>query len=194
MRGLPVLRGEGVVLRPLELERERAQAHHRWRNDRDIMRWHYIRPRTSYRDERERLRRLLDSPDDRGWDVFTEAPGAEPAHVGYLVLRVASRDHAHAEVSITIGERAAWGRGIGRKALSLVLDHAFSEAERLHKVFLNVAAANERAVRCYRSLGFVLEGRKREHLRIDGAWVDDLCMSILDREWLAGAGAKRGDP
>lgn len=201
MRGLPVLAGKKCTLRPFEPKRDRARAHFRWRNDHQVMHWHYLHPRTELRDERMRIQRLIESQDDWAWDIFAReaAPGQE-THVGYLVLHIPNHAHRHGEFAITVGERAYWGRGIGREAIALLLDRAFSKEGGLHRVFLNVAALNERGLRCYRALGFVEEGRKREHLLVDGKWVDDLTMSVLDREWLvrhalAGTGrAERRTP
>ena len=185
MRSLPTLAGEKVILRPFDGSKERARAHQRWRNDSSVMRWHYVRPRTDLSEERSRIRRLQDSLDDWAWDIFASGPDGTWTHVGYVILHLASRVHRHGELAITVGETTFWGRGVGREALALVIDRAFSDEQRLHRVFLNVAASNERAVRCYRALGFVEEGRKREHLLVDDRWEDDLVMSVLDREWSA---------
>jgi hypothetical protein len=63
-----------------------------------------------------------------------------------------------------------------------MLDHAFTELG-LHRVALTVFAFNERAVRSYRSVGFVLEGRAREAIWREGRWWDEISMSLLDSEW-----------
>lgn len=198
MRSLPTLAGEKVILRPFDGSKDRARAHQRWRNDATVMRWHYVRPRTDLAEERSRIKRLIDSTDDWAWDIFAAAPDGAWAHVGYVIFHVQSRVHRHGELAITIGERGTWGRGIGRETLALVIDRAFSSEGGMHRVFLNVAASNERAVRCYRALGFVEEGRKREHILVDDRWEDDLIMSVLDREWSArkakAAMARSGGP
>ena len=73
-------------------------------------------------------------------------------------------------------------RGIGTRALRLVLDHAFGTVG-LHRVGLEVYAHNPRAVHVYRKLGFVLEGTLREALLLDGRWVDCHVMGLLHHEW-----------
>jgi len=46
------------------------------------------------------------------------------------------------------------------------------------KVELLVRATNERAIRLYRALGFVEEGRFRDRVRLpDGTLVDDIAMA-----------------
>jgi hypothetical protein len=46
-----------------------------------------------------------------------------------------------------------------------------------------VFAFNPRARRVYEKAGFVAEGVLRDALRYDGAWVDEIVMSILAPEW-----------
>lgn len=74
------------------------------------------------------------------------------------------------------------GKGIGREAIKLVLSHAFGTMG-LHRVDLRVLAFNERAIRCYRSCGFVEEGREREAARIGNEWFDDVIMGLLATEY-----------
>ncbi len=52
-------------------------------------------------------------------------------------------------------------------------------------------AFNERAIRSYRKVGFILEGRAREAIWRDGRHWDELQMSILEGDWAAIRG-KRG--
>jgi len=54
-----------------------------------------------------------------------------------------------------------------------------------------VFAFNERAVRSYRSAGFVEEGRLRGAIARDGGWWDEIQMGILREEWLAAQAADR---
>jgi RimJ/RimL family protein N-acetyltransferase len=76
------------------------------------------------------------------------------------------------------------GQGLGTEVTRLVLAHAFGEM-RLHQVGLRVLAFNDRAVRCYESCGFRVEGRERETTRVDGEWHDDLIMGVLAPEFRA---------
>lgn len=85
---------------------------------------------------------------------------------------------------ITIGEKDCWGRGCGTEATRLMLDHAFGTLG-LHRVALAVFAFNERAIRSYRKIGFVEEGRSREAIWRDGSFWDEIQMSMLEQEWRA---------
>ena len=102
--------------------------------------------------------------------------------IGTCALSQLDPDNGSALFHITIGEKDTWGRGYGTEATRLMLDHAFTELG-LHRVALTVFAFNERAVRSYRSVGFVVEGRAREAIWREGRWWDEISMSLLDSEW-----------
>lgn len=87
-----------------------------------------------------------------------------------------------ARLAIGFLDPAKLGKGLGRKVVRLVLRHAFEDL-RLHRVDLRVLAYNVRAIRCYRSCGFVEEGREREAALVAGERHDDLIMGILSHEF-----------
>lgn len=89
------------------------------------------------------------------------------------------------ELGIGIGDHDYWGRGYGRDALRVLLDYAF-RLRNLHKVWLQVHAINERAVRAYRACGFVEEGRLRQHAWGNGQYADVVQMGILRGDWEEG--------
>ncbi len=86
------------------------------------------------------------------------------------------------ELGITIGDKDYWGQGYGRDAVGVLLDYAF-RLRNFRRVWLEVHAGNERAIRTYRACGFVEEGQMREHAWLDGGYVDMIYMGILRDEW-----------
>jgi RimJ/RimL family protein N-acetyltransferase len=86
------------------------------------------------------------------------------------------------ELGIIIGDKAYWGRGYGREAVSLLLQYAFQYRNQ-HKVWLRVNATNERAMRAYRACGFLEEGRQRSQVWSDGRHIDLVLMGVLREEW-----------
>ena len=102
--------------------------------------------------------------------------------VGTCAFSQLDGDNGSALYHITIGEKDAWGQGYGTEATRLMLGHAFRTMG-LHRVALFVFEFNERAIRAYKSCGFVLEGRSRESIHRDGQWWDELAMSVLESDW-----------
>ena len=108
------------------------------------------------------------------------------ALVGTVRLHTHVPADARAQVAIGMLSARYIGRGLGQEALGLVLDHAFG-ALGLRRVGLRVLATNERALRSYRALGFLEEGRERQSARTDDGWQDDVIMGLLASEWRARA-------
>jgi RimJ/RimL family protein N-acetyltransferase len=118
------------------------------------------------------------SADDRPWFAI-EADGKYIGGCGLFHFDWTART---GEIGIGIGDPAYRGRGYGRDAVRVLLDYAF-RLRNLHRVWLTVHANNERAIRCYRACGFVEEGRLREHVWVNGQYVDSVCMGLLRDEW-----------
>lgn len=70
------------------------------------------------------------------------------------------------------------GRGIGRALMAAAIDAADRWLNIL-RIELEVYADNERAIKLYESLGFVVEGRKRMNAFRDGQYVDSLVMGRI---------------
>jgi len=102
--------------------------------------------------------------------------------VGTCAFSQLDADNGSALYHITIGEPDVWGSGYGTEATRLMMDHAFGTLG-LHRVALFVFEFNERAIRAYQRVGFVLEGRARQSVRREDRWWDELAMSMLDTDW-----------
>ncbi|HYC07291.1 MAG TPA: GNAT family protein [Candidatus Binatia bacterium] len=113
--------------------------------------------------------------------------------IGSCAFSQLDGDNGTALYHITIGEKDCWGHGYGTEATRLMLGHAFDNLG-LHRVGLTVFAFNERAIRSYRKVGFIVEGRSRESILRDGRYWDEVSMSILDHEWQAITAAGRVGP
>lgn len=122
-----------------------------------------------------------------GRDGMAFAIEADGQFIGQCALFNRQMVHGTAELGITIGDKAYWGRGYGREAVGLLLEYAFVY-ENIRKVWLQVWANNPRAIRSYLASGFVEEGRLRRHVWSRGAYVDLIEMGVLREEWRAAHG------
>ena len=109
---------------------------------------------------------------------------ADDRLIGLTNLEISNWNQREAWVAIGLGQRVDWGQGYGSDAMRVILRHAFAELN-LDRVSLNLFGYNERALRSYLKVGFVVEGRQRERLRRDGQRWDMIYMGMLREEWLA---------
>jgi len=137
-------------------------------------------PRPFERIEKDFEREVSEPPRDRT-NFAIEADGECIGTCGLFNIDWTAR---HAELGIGIGDKEYWGRGYGRETVGLLLDYAF-RLRNLRRVWLEVHSANERAMRAYRSCGFVGEGRMREHVWLGGRYVDNVIMGVMQKEWEA---------
>jgi len=90
--------------------------------------------------------------------------------------------HRNAEWGIFIGRAEEWGKGLGREVARAMLGYAF-ETLNLHRVYLRVNADNERGIRAYKGAGFIEEGTLRQHIYVEGEYLDMVQMGILRTDW-----------
>ncbi|MQA08532.1 MAG: GNAT family N-acetyltransferase [Pseudonocardiaceae bacterium] len=78
-----------------------------------------------------------------------------------------------------------WGRGYATDAIRTMLNFAFDRLD-LHRVTAAIGPGNAASLAIVERLGFVHEGRLRDHVFTNGAWRDSLLYSILRPEWRPG--------
>jgi RimJ/RimL family protein N-acetyltransferase len=74
-------------------------------------------------------------------EIWHEQKWKAVGNIGFIAVNQQARN---AEVGLFIGEKELWGKGIGTKALSLILDYGFFTLN-FHRIYLRVYALNERA-------------------------------------------------
>ena len=168
--------GRKVHLRPL-LESDAAECW-AWFNDPDVRRTLAIRalPNTE-----AASRAFIHSLDPRRDQAFAIMTREGDVYVGNCALHLIHPVDRHAALGLVIGRKDQWGKGFGTEAVRLLCRYAFDELN-LHRVALSAYAINERGLRLYARVGFKIEGRLREHVFIEGRYVDEVMMGLLRGE------------
>ncbi|MBS1697240.1 MAG: GNAT family N-acetyltransferase [Actinobacteria bacterium] len=139
------------------------------------------RPAALTREEyRARIAAAVTDPD--GTILFVIEVDGEP--VGTVGLFGIDELARHGEMGIALVPSAR-GRGIGTEAVRQILEFGFVRGN-LRRVHLEVIASNAAAIRAYEKVGFVVEGRQREHAWVRGHYEDMVRMGVLRAEWAAG--------
>ena len=175
MPGPVFISGERVELRVTE--REDVEFLQRARSDPELRRpLTYTEPRT-----REQIEEFYENTiaADNGDANFLVCVPDRDEPVGEANLFRVEDDHA--EIAYWLVPEAR-GEGFATEAAGLLLDYAF-ETRGLHKVFARVVAFNEASAALLERLGFVEEGRLRDHLYLDGDYRDVSLFGLLRGEW-----------
>ncbi len=164
----PTLAGERVRLRPLRRDDEPSL--------REILAEPGVAKWWGTLSAEEAAEELFD-PDERWFAI--ELDGTLVGAIGYG--EVMTPDYRHASIDLFIcGEHQ--GRGIGTDALRTLAGYLF-DVRGHHRLTIDPATANERAIRAYGRVGFRPVGVMRAYERgRDGTWHDGLLMDLLAGE------------
>lgn len=114
------------------------------------------------------------------------APG--PQSAGWRSWAITSWDGHGGDRAIGyVLERAAWGRGVAREAVSAVIDRLFAEGQR--RIFADTDPENAASIALLTRLGFMLEGHLRAEWETHIGVRDSLIFGLLRGEW-GGAGSR----
>ena len=164
-----------------------------------VLTGHAVRLRPAEPADHARLATILDEPSVRRWWTPSGPAGAaadwlEPGGqiafviehdgevVGSLQFEEAEDgDYRSAGIDLFLTTDVQ-GRGLGPDAIRTVARYLIDERGH-HRLTIDPAAANERAIRAYRRVGFRPVGLMREYERgQDGTWHDGLLMDLLAGE------------
>lgn len=178
--------GQNIVLRAYR--EADIPAMYKWNQDKDTTQWmgpRFRQPR-SLEDISASVHSIMDKPPADG-AFFVIAERSSEAYLGGIDLTSIDLVDRNAVVSLVVATLALRNRGIGRAALGLLMDFAFTRLK-LHKLELGVNANNHAAIACYQKLGFTVEGIIRDHSFIDGSYSDLYRMGIVETEYVAYPG------
>jgi aminoglycoside 6'-N-acetyltransferase len=90
-------------------------------------------------------------------------------------------DYRHANIDLFLG--TAWqGQGLGADTVRTLARWLFEERGH-HRITIDPAVANERAIRAYERVGFKRVGVMRRYERgVDGEWHDGLLLDLLPED------------
>lgn len=175
--------GNKTGLRPFEdplTDAESARVY-RWSRDEELLRWSGGSPTDLTLEEfREQLRREHNrAPSERRAFFLVTRGGELIGRAGCFAI-----DHKkkQGELGILIGERAYWGKGVGRDAVTTMLRYLF-ETTTLERINLFTFSENIRAQRCFAACGFRSLGTAR-HLSPDIGEFYGIEMEITRQEFL----------
>lgn len=164
----PVLRGPRVALRPA-VTGEQALLATRIASDAEASPW--------WGTDDEKIEGWLEDPEST---VYVISVGDDD--VGIIQYEEQTDpDYHYAGIDISVFE-AYLGKGYGTEALRVLAKYLFEERGH-HRLHIDPAASNARAIHAYEKVGFKPVGIMRRYERgPDGEWRDGLLMDLLAEE------------
>lgn len=138
--------------------------------------WTPLLARTAFK---QKFEQRINEPKD---DMKYFALDHDGQFVGVLQLALIDHYERRAVISIVLGAKALWGRGIASTALRLLLDYAFT-VHGLERVYAEVWGFNTRSQRLMERVGFQKEGILRQHELHNGVRQDLHVYGILKPEF-----------
>lgn len=178
----PVLRGEGVLLRPAEMRDYEEWVALRERSRGFLVPWEPVWPaddltRSAFR---RRVRAQTEEIErDEAYPFFIFDDGE--TLVGGITIGQVSRGVAQtATLGYWMGQPFA-GKGYMSRAVRAIVHYSFSSL-RLHRLEAACLPHNDASAELLQSVGFTREGYARAYLRIAGAWQDHLLYGMLEND------------
>lgn len=156
--------GDAIFLRPLSAD-DITETYLRWLTDPEIGRFLETRHRPqTMQTIREFVERVNARDDEFLFGICLRDDGR---HIGNIKVGPVKQNHSLADVSLLIGERDCWGKGIATDAIRAISRFAFQSMGILK---LNAAAyaENRGSISAFLRAGYTQEGLRRKHYMLDG--------------------------
>jgi len=176
----PVVEGKLIRLRPPRPEDAAVMI--TWFEDMEVTRFLLLRHPPGIEAEKEWLDKLSRDPNEILWVI--EHQGSA---VGATGIHAIDWKNGFGTTGTVIGDKTAWGQGIGRELMQLRTRYVFSQLplRKLKSAYLDGNAASARA---QTAAGYREVGRYREDMWIDGSWRDHVLTEVLRQDWEKGQG------
>ena len=170
-----MLEGKNVVLRQLKISDWEKSL--QWRNNLAIkqMAMMHSFPVTEFV-EREWYESVMKSKSDR--TIYFTVTTEDDNPIGFVSLTNINYQNRNCYLGIVIGETKNQGKGFGRESIELLIQYAFNTLN-LIKISLEVVEKNFAAIKLYKSLGFVEEGKLKKHHYCNGDFLDVIVFSLF---------------
>jgi len=76
------------------------------------------------------------------------------------------------------------GKGLMSEAIQRAVKYMFEE-QNLHRIMANYMPSNIRSAKLLQNLGFIIEGKAKNYLLINGQWEDHILTSLTNHQWIA---------
>ena len=152
----------------------------KWMNDTEINRYLESRFSTYTLEElKDFVKEQQRSKTSYLFGIYTKT---DDIHIGNIKIGGIDPHHKRGSIGLIIGNKEYWGKGIGTKAVKLLLEFVF-ESLKLNKVTAGMYKNNIGSYKLFKQLGFKEAAHYKEHSMYNGSFVDTYVFELLKKDY-----------
>jgi len=173
------LEQDDIFLREVSVD-DVNEKYYQWLNDPEINRFLETRfvPQSV-----SNIRTFVESKDGNSAEVFFAiCDKSTKEHIGNIKLGPINWVHRFADISLLVGDKKYWGKGVGSKAIGLVTEFGFKTLN-LHKLRAGCYADNIGSIKAFEKNGFSQEGCLKNQWYSNGNYMDQIWLGLLIEDY-----------
>jgi|SRR5690554_1933777 len=170
---------KSLVLRPLSNE-DISQRYVDWLNDPEVNRFLETRHSIQTIDSCATFIKSCNSdPNSHLFGVFLKSTNQ---HIGNAKLGFINTLYNRGQVSLFIGEKSEWGKGLSTEIVQAITQHGFENLN-LHRIEAGCYESNLASLRVFLKSGYTVDGFLRDHVIHHDQYEGCFLLSILKHEF-----------
>lgn len=173
------LTGDKIYLREVRVT-DVNENYYRWLNDSEVSQYLETRyvPRSI-----ENIKKYVESMDGKSDEIFLAICLKEnDKHIGNIKLGPVNFIHKFGDISLLIGEKDYWGKGIAYDAIKTLTEFAFKSLN-MHKLKAGCYAGNIGSAKAFEKAGFTREGIFKKQWMVNGEYQDEIVLGLCYEDW-----------
>ena len=171
------IEGNRIYLRESELS-DVNQTYVNWLSDPEVNQYLEIRHKVQTMDSvHDYVKQKIVKKDEL---LFSICLNKNDIHIGNIKLGPINLIHKYAEISLFIGDKNEWGKGLATEAIYTLSNYAF-DTLKLHKLTAGCYANNIGSVKAFKKAGFIEDGIWKNQYLCNGEYVDRICLAMINR-------------
>lgn len=158
-----ILQAESIRLKILNIDMV-TEEYVGWLNDPEVNRYLEVR---HFHNTLETCKEFVASANADPTSYLFGVFNREGKHIGNAKLGFINMIYKRGEISLFIGNKNYWGKGLGYQVVHALTEFGFKQLG-LHRVEAGCYADNQASLRVFLKAGYTVEGFKREHVLSDG--------------------------
>jgi len=174
------IQGQSIYLREVR-ESDVNQGYYHWLNDPQVNQ--FLETRFAPRSIQDIKAFVASKDSNQNEPFFAICCSATDKHIGNIKLGPINWVHRRADISLVIGDKTYWGKGVASQAIQLVCQFAF-ETLSLNKLQAGAYHQNIGSIKAFKKNGFDQEGYVKELCFANNQAVDMVLMGLTYSDYL----------